>query len=47
VRIIAGEFASFNAIHSGMSSRAREIVLVNMLGAQRQVPVARHLVVAR
>jgi transcriptional antiterminator RfaH len=47
VRILAGQFASFDAIHSGMSNRAREIVLVNMLGATRQVPVARHLVAMR
>lgn len=47
VRILAGQFASFDAIHSGISNRAREIVLVNMLGATRQVPVARHLVAAR
>jgi transcriptional antiterminator RfaH len=47
VRILAGQFASFDAIHSGMSNRAREIVLVNILGAERQVPVASHLVAAR
>ena len=46
VRIVAGQFASFNAIHSGMSARAREIVLVNILGGQRQAAVASHLVVA-
>jgi predicted lysophospholipase L1 biosynthesis ABC-type transport system permease subunit len=46
VTILAGQFASFSAIHSGMSNRAREIVLINMLGATRQVAVARHLVVA-
>jgi transcriptional antiterminator RfaH len=46
VRIVAGQFASFNAIHSGMSARAREIVLINILGGQRQVAVASHLVVA-
>ena len=45
--ILAGPFASFSAIHSGMSNRAREIVLIAMLGATRQVAVARHLVAAQ
>jgi len=47
VKILGGQFASFDAIHSGMSNRAREIVLINMLGAQRQVAVAGHLIAAR
>ena len=44
MKILAGEFASFSGIHTGMSARAREIVLINMLGAERQVAVASHLV---
>jgi transcriptional antiterminator RfaH len=44
VKILAGPFASFDAIHSGMTRKAREIVLINMLGATRQVEVAPHLV---
>jgi transcriptional antiterminator RfaH len=47
VKILAGQFASFSTIHSGMSNRAREIVLINMLGATRQVTVASHLVALR
>lgn len=47
MKILAGPFASFDGIHSGMSARAREIVLINVLGAQRQVAVASHMVALR
>jgi transcription antitermination factor NusG len=46
VRIIAGQFAHFDAIHSGMRRGELERVLINLLGAQREVSVARHLVTA-
>jgi transcription antitermination factor NusG len=45
VRIIAGQFAHFDAIHSGMRRGDLERVLINLLGAQREVMVARHLVI--
>jgi hypothetical protein len=44
MKILAGEFAAFSGIHTGMSARAHEIVLINMLGAERQVAVASQLV---
>ena len=47
VKIIAGQFASFAAIHTGMSAKQREIVLINMLGATRPVEVQRHLTAAQ
>jgi transcriptional antiterminator RfaH len=47
VRIVAGPFEGLNAIHSGMSTRAREIVLLEMLGGQRQVAIDRALVLPR
>ena len=37
VKILAGQFASFDGTHSGMSARAREIVLITVLGAQRRL----------
>jgi transcription antitermination factor NusG len=44
VKIIAGQFAHFDAIHSGMRRGDLERVLITILGAQREVSVARHLV---
>lgn len=44
VKIIAGPFASLAAIHTGMTTREREIVLINVLGARREVAIAAGLV---
>jgi transcriptional antiterminator RfaH len=44
VKIIAGPFASLAGIHTGMRAKQRELVLINVLGATRQVAVARHLI---
>jgi transcriptional antiterminator RfaH len=44
VKILAGQFAHFDAIHTGMSARARELVLISLLGSTHQVAVAPHLV---
>jgi transcription antitermination factor NusG len=44
VKIIAGQFAHFDAIHTGMSNKARERVLISILGARREITVASHLV---
>ena len=44
VKIVAGQFAHFDAIHSGMRRGDLERVLITILGAQREVSVARHLV---
>jgi hypothetical protein len=38
---------SFKGLHTGLSARQRETVLVAMLGAQRRVVVPSHLVHAR
>jgi transcription antitermination factor NusG len=46
VRILAGQFAHFDALHTGMSAKARERVLITILGSQREVTVASHLVAA-
>lgn len=46
VRVIAFG-TTFSGIRTGMSARAREVVLINILGAERQVPVASHLIAAR
>jgi transcriptional antiterminator RfaH len=45
VKILAAQFAHINAIHSGMSVRDRERVLLHVLGGRREVSVAHHLVV--
>ena len=47
VRITARQFAHFDAIHSGMRRGELERVLITILGGQREVSVARHLVEAR
>jgi transcription antitermination factor NusG len=47
VKIVAGQFAHFDAIHSGMRRGDLERVLITILGAQREVTVARHLVAAQ
>jgi transcription antitermination factor NusG len=45
VKIIAGQFSYFDAIHSRMRRGDLERVLINLLGSQREVMVARHLVI--
>jgi transcriptional antiterminator RfaH len=47
VRIVAGPLQGLNAVHSGMSTREREILLLELLGAQRQVAIDRALVATR
>jgi transcriptional antiterminator RfaH len=47
VKIVAGQFAHFDAIHSGMRRGDLERVLITILGAEREVSVARHLVAAQ
>jgi hypothetical protein len=47
VIIIAGQFAHFDAIHTGTSNKARERVLISIFGGTREVNVASHLVMAR
>jgi hypothetical protein len=44
VKILAGPFAAFDAIHTGMTRRARELVLIDVLGGRQEVEVAPHLV---
>jgi transcription antitermination factor NusG len=39
--------STFSAIHSGMTSKQREIVLMQVLGSVREIAVARHLVSAQ
>jgi transcription antitermination factor NusG len=47
VKIIAGQFAHFDAIHTGLSAKARERVLISILGGRREVTVASHLIAAQ
>jgi transcriptional antiterminator RfaH len=47
VKIVGGPFAGVAALHTGLSASQREIVLLQMLGGQRQVAVPAHLVEAR
>jgi transcriptional antiterminator RfaH len=47
VRIVGGPFEGLSAIHTGMTAHEREMVLIAMLGAQREVRIARHLIVAQ
>jgi transcriptional antiterminator RfaH len=44
VKIIAGQWASFDALHTGMTRKSRELVLIDVLGGRREVEVAPHLV---
>jgi transcriptional antiterminator RfaH len=46
VRILVGPFQGLAAIHTGMTAHERELVLIAMLGAQRQVAIAAHLIAA-
>jgi transcriptional antiterminator RfaH len=47
VQITGGPLAGLSALHTGMTAHERELVLVAMLGAQRQVAIAAHLIAAR
>ena len=47
VQIVAGPFRSFEAIHTGHMAQERELILLELLGAQRQVAVDSRLVAAR
>jgi transcription antitermination factor NusG len=44
VEIVDGPFRGFNGLHTGMSTRDREMVLINILGGPRPVEVAAGLV---
>lgn len=46
MKVIAGG-ARFDAIHTGMTRRDRELVLIEVLGSRRQIEVSRHLVEAQ
>ena len=46
VRIVGGPFEGMRGLHTGMTMHQRELILIAMLGAQRQVAVARHLIAA-
>jgi transcription antitermination factor NusG len=45
VKVIAGG-ARFDAIHTGMTRRARELILIAVLGGRREIEVSSHLVEA-
>jgi transcription antitermination factor NusG len=45
VTIMGSPFAGFQRLHSGMSSAERQIVLLTVFGAQRQVAVSPNLIV--
>jgi transcriptional antiterminator RfaH len=47
VKILGGAFAGVDALHTGMTASQRELILIQMLGAERTVGVAAHLVEAR
>jgi hypothetical protein len=40
VWVTDGPFRGFNGLHTGMSTRDRELVLINILGASRPVEIA-------
>src|SRR6516162_499296 len=40
VRIVGGPFEGMRGLHTGMTMHQRELILIAMLGAQRQVAVA-------
>lgn len=44
VKIVGGPLRGVDALHSGMSAAEKEILLISMLGAARQVAVPAHLV---
>jgi transcription antitermination factor NusG len=47
VRIVAGPLAGFNGLHSGLTHHEREVILLVLLGAERQVMIASGLVAPR
>jgi hypothetical protein len=47
VSVIGGPFRGVAAIHTGMTEREREVVLIGLLGAQRSVAIESHLIAAR
>jgi len=46
VKILAGPFQGVAALHSGLSTVEKEILLISMLGAARRIIVPAHLVAA-
>jgi transcriptional antiterminator RfaH len=46
VRIVGGPLEGLSALHTGMTAHERELVLVTLLGAQRRVAIAAHLIAA-
>jgi transcriptional antiterminator RfaH len=44
VAIVDGPFRGLEGIYAGMGARERELVLLNVLGAQRPVAIAAHLI---
>ena len=46
VRIASGPFGGMIGLYAGMSTRERELVLLNVLGGQRPVAIAANLVVS-
>jgi transcriptional antiterminator RfaH len=44
VKVTAGPFGGMSGLYAGQSTREREIVLLNLLGGQRPVPIAGNLV---
>jgi transcriptional antiterminator RfaH len=44
VKVTAGPFGGMSGLYAGQSTRERELVLLNILGGQRPVAIARNLV---
>jgi transcription antitermination factor NusG len=44
VKITSGPFGGWVGLYAGMTTRERELVLLNVLGAQRPVAIASHLI---
>jgi transcriptional antiterminator RfaH len=44
VKVAAGPFSGMSGLYAGQSTRERELVLLNILGAQRPVAIASHLI---
>jgi transcriptional antiterminator RfaH len=44
VAIVDGPFRGLEGVYAGMSARERELVLLNVLGSQRPVAIAAHLI---
>jgi transcriptional antiterminator RfaH len=47
IRIVGGPFEGVPAIYAGQSHGERELILIAMLGGQRRVAVASHLIAPR